>query len=85
MRHAADALGDPATDFSPFANRADHTIRELAYQGWRPKPPDLVPRDARFCDHVLVTAGVGFRVMCQPKQKSGVVPCQISNGRFRGS
>ena len=28
---------------------------------------------------------VGFRVMCQPKQKSGVVPCQISNGRFRGS
>ena len=84
-RYAADALGNLETDFSTHANLADSTIRELAYERWRPKPPDLVPRDAHFCDHVPVTAGVGFRVMCQPKQKSGVVPCQISNGRFRGS
>jgi len=47
------------TDFSPYANMADYTIRGLAYEGWRPKPPDLVPRDARFDDGSLVTADVG--------------------------
>ena len=53
------SYGDPDTDFSKFGNLADHTIRELAYQAWRPKPPDLVPRDDRFNDGVLVTAEVG--------------------------
>jgi formylglycine-generating enzyme required for sulfatase activity len=53
------SFGDLDTDFSPWANMADSTMRELAYQGWRPKPPDIVPRDARFDDHALVTAGVG--------------------------
>ena len=53
------SYGDLETDFSTHANLADSTIRELAYEGWRPKPPDLVPRDARFDDHVLVTASVG--------------------------
>jgi len=51
--------GDLDTDFSAFANMADASIRKLAYEGWRPKSPDLVPRDARYDDHTLVTADVG--------------------------
>lgn len=51
--------GDQDTDFSSSANMADWTIRNLAYEGWRPKSPDLVPRDARFNDAALVTAEVG--------------------------
>ena len=51
--------GDLDTDFSACANMADYTIRDLAYEGWRPKPPDLVPRDTRFNDGSLVTADVG--------------------------
>ncbi len=52
-------FGDLDTDFSRFANMADHTIRDLAYTAWRPLPPDIVPRDARFDDGMLVTADVG--------------------------
>jgi formylglycine-generating enzyme required for sulfatase activity len=51
--------GDLDADFSTFANMADLSIRDLAYEGWRPLSPDLVPRDARFNDHALVTADVG--------------------------
>ena len=47
------------TDFSPFANLADASLRRLATEGWRPLSPDLVPRDARFNDGALVTADVG--------------------------
>ena len=32
---------------------------ELAYQGWRPLSPDLMPRDDRFNDRALVTANIG--------------------------
>ena len=46
-------------DFSQVANLADYTIRNLAYEGWRPKSPDLAPREARFNDGKLVTADVG--------------------------
>jgi len=53
------SYGGLDSDFSPFANLADYTIRDLAYEGWRPKSPDLVARDARFNDHTLVTANVG--------------------------
>ncbi|MGA2497519.1 MAG: SUMF1/EgtB/PvdO family nonheme iron enzyme, partial [Tepidisphaeraceae bacterium] len=52
-------FGDMNTDFSPFANLADKSIRELAYQGWRPKAPDIAARDDRFDDGHLVTADVG--------------------------
>jgi formylglycine-generating enzyme required for sulfatase activity len=51
--------GDLDTDFSAFANMADASIRKLAYEGWRPKSPDLVPRNARYDDQALVTADVG--------------------------
>ncbi len=51
--------GDLDSDFSAFANLADYSMRELAYHGWRPKPPDIVPRDARFDDGALVTVDVG--------------------------
>ena len=51
--------GGPDADFSQVANVADYTIRNLAYEGWRPKSPDLAPRDARFNDGKLVTADVG--------------------------
>ena len=44
---------------SPVRELWDLSIRELAYGGWRPKPLDLVPRDARFDDRALVTADVG--------------------------
>jgi len=50
------SYGGLDTDFSAFANLADYTIRDLAYQGWPPKAPDLAIRDARFNDHMLVTA-----------------------------
>ncbi|MHB1033920.1 MAG: SUMF1/EgtB/PvdO family nonheme iron enzyme [Pirellulales bacterium] len=53
------AYGNLDTDFSPFANMADYTIRELAYTGWRPLSPDIAARDERFNDHALVTANVG--------------------------
>ncbi|MCX5685518.1 MAG: SUMF1/EgtB/PvdO family nonheme iron enzyme, partial [Planctomycetota bacterium] len=53
------SYGGLDADFSPFANMADVSIRNLAYEGWRPLSPDLVPRDARFDDHALVTADVG--------------------------
>jgi formylglycine-generating enzyme required for sulfatase activity len=53
------SYGGLDADFSRFANLADVTIRNLAYEGWSPKSPDLAPRDARFDDHALVTADVG--------------------------
>ena len=53
------SFGDMSTDFAPFANLADKSIRELAYQGWRPKAPDIAARDDRFNDGHLVTADVG--------------------------
>jgi formylglycine-generating enzyme required for sulfatase activity len=52
--------GDLDTDFSGYANMADVNIRDLAYWAWRPKPPDLTPRDDRFDDGALVTQNVGF-------------------------
>jgi len=53
------SYGDLDTDFSQFANMADFTIRELAYDVRDQYPPDIVPRDARFNDKTLVTAEVG--------------------------
>jgi formylglycine-generating enzyme required for sulfatase activity len=53
------SFGDLNADFSLYANMADATIRDLAYQGWRPLAPDLAPRDDRFNDHALVTTDVG--------------------------
>ncbi len=47
--------GDLDTDFSPFANLGDANLRKLADEGWRPKSPDLVPKDSRFDDGALVT------------------------------
>jgi formylglycine-generating enzyme required for sulfatase activity len=51
--------GTTSTDFSPFANLADRSLRGLAADSWTPKPPDLVARDDRFDDGYLVTAPVG--------------------------
>lgn len=53
------SYGDLDTDFSPFANLGDANLRKLADEGWRPKSPDLVPKDHRFDDGALVTAEVG--------------------------
>jgi formylglycine-generating enzyme required for sulfatase activity len=53
------SYGDLDSDFSRFANMADVNMRKLADEGWRPKAPDLVPRDDRFNDGALVTAEVG--------------------------
>jgi formylglycine-generating enzyme required for sulfatase activity len=51
--------GDLDTDFSRFANMADITMRDLAYDARDQYSPDLVPRDNRFDDEFLVTAEVG--------------------------
>jgi formylglycine-generating enzyme required for sulfatase activity len=51
--------GDPDTDFSEFANMADLSIRELAYDVRDQYPPDLVPKDTRFNDKKLVATNVG--------------------------
>jgi formylglycine-generating enzyme required for sulfatase activity len=51
--------GGADVDFSPHANLGDRRLRDLAYEGWRPRAPDLVPRDDRFDDGALVTALVG--------------------------
>lgn len=53
------SYGDLDTDFSEFANMADVTIRNLVYDVRDQYPPDLVPRDRRFNDRVLVAADVG--------------------------
>jgi formylglycine-generating enzyme required for sulfatase activity len=53
------SYGDLDTDFGRFANLGDVNLRRLADEGWRPKAPDLVPRDDRFDDGALVTAPVG--------------------------
>lgn len=47
------------TDFSTFGNLGDANLRRLADEGWRPKSPDLIPKDARFNDGALVTCEVG--------------------------
>ena len=52
-------FGKADADFSAYGNLADVNIRNLAYEAWRPKPPDIVPRDDRFDDQALVTAAVG--------------------------
>jgi formylglycine-generating enzyme required for sulfatase activity len=51
--------GGSDADFSPFANLADATVRDLAFRQWSPKGPDLVPRDDRFNDRSLVSVNVG--------------------------
>jgi formylglycine-generating enzyme required for sulfatase activity len=51
--------GDLGTDFSAFANLGDANLRKLADEGWRPRSPDLVAKDARFNDGALVTREVG--------------------------
>ena len=51
--------GDLDADFSRFANMADVTIRQLAYDTDGRYTMDITPRDERFDDKKLVTANVG--------------------------
>ncbi len=51
--------GDVQTDFAEFANMADATIRELAYDTDGRHTADMVPRNAAVDDGSLVTADVG--------------------------
>lgn len=51
--------GDRDSDFSMFANMADATMVQLAYDTDGRHTMDLVRRDDRFNDHALVTAEVG--------------------------
>ncbi len=55
----AMAYGGTDADFAALANMGDASLRGLAYEGWRPRSPDLVPRDDRVDDGALVTADVG--------------------------
>jgi formylglycine-generating enzyme required for sulfatase activity len=52
-------FGRADSDFTPYANLADKSLRQLAADSWGPKPPDLAARDDRFDDGHLVTAPVG--------------------------
>ena len=53
------SYGDLDADFSQYGNMADVTIRGLAYHVRDQNPPDLVPRDSRYNDLALVSAGIG--------------------------
>jgi formylglycine-generating enzyme required for sulfatase activity len=60
------SYGDLDTDFSPFANLGDRSLRRLAVKGVDPQPipnpdrfMDFVPKDDRFDDGVLHLADVG--------------------------
>ena len=60
------AFGDLNTDFAPFANLGDATLKDLAVTGLPPKPSakpnsmlDWVPKETRFDDKTLVQAEVG--------------------------
>lgn len=53
------SFGGREEDFSGWANLGDKNLRRLADEGWRPKSPDLVPRDSRFDDGALVTVPGG--------------------------
>ena len=55
----AFSFGDMDTDFSAFANMGDASLRDLAYDARDHYCPDLVPRDERFSDGMLVAAEVG--------------------------
>jgi formylglycine-generating enzyme required for sulfatase activity len=56
------SFGNLDTDFGPWANLADQSLRDLAYKSWRPRTPDLAPRDDRFNDRALVSIpGGSFR------------------------
>jgi len=61
------SYGDPNTDFGPYANLADQSIRLLAVSGVNPQPignpspyEDWMPKDNRFND--------GQRIMCRVGQ-----------------
>jgi len=56
---SAFSFGDREADFSAFANMGDDTLRDLAYDARDHFSPDLVPRDERFNDRMLVAAEVG--------------------------
>ncbi len=56
---SALSYGDLDTDFSDYANMADATMRDLAYDARDQLPPDIVPRDDRFDDGQLVTTQAG--------------------------
>jgi formylglycine-generating enzyme required for sulfatase activity len=51
--------GDTDAEFARFGNMGDRSLRRLADEGWRPKAPDLVPKDSRFDDGALVTVATG--------------------------
>jgi len=55
----AFSYGDLESDFSEFANMGDATLRDLAYDARDHYIPDIVPRDDRFNDRVLVSSQVG--------------------------
>jgi formylglycine-generating enzyme required for sulfatase activity len=55
----AFSYGDLDADFSAFANMGDATLRDLAYDARDHYVPDVVPRDDRFDDGMLVTARAG--------------------------
>ncbi|MHC4215369.1 MAG: formylglycine-generating enzyme family protein, partial [Planctomycetota bacterium] len=57
--NGAMSYGDLDTDFSTFANMADYTMRDFVYDARDNYSPDLVPRDGRFNDGMLVSSEVG--------------------------
>ncbi|MHC4517109.1 MAG: SUMF1/EgtB/PvdO family nonheme iron enzyme [Planctomycetota bacterium] len=56
---SALSYGSLESDFSAFANMGDATLRDLAYDARDHYVPDIVPRDDRSNDGMLVAATVG--------------------------
>jgi formylglycine-generating enzyme required for sulfatase activity len=56
---AAMSFGGLDANFAPWANLADATMRQLAYDTDGRYTADMVPRDVRYNDGKLVTADVG--------------------------
>ena len=58
--------GELEDDFSGYANPADVTIRELAYDTDGRYTADIIPRDDRFNDASLVTSQAGLGSVLLP-------------------
>ncbi len=63
---SAFSYGDMDTDFAPYANMGDYSLRGLAVAGLPPRPSnkpdpmlDWIPKDVRFNDKSVLAAEVG--------------------------
>ncbi len=73
-------FGSESSDYAPYANLADRSLRRLATESWTPQPPDLVARDDRYNDGFLVTAPVGS--FARTRSEFMTCTAMLPNGRW---